>query len=172
MRLAIIGNSGSGKSTLARWAAGRTGAPHLDLDTVAWEPGAVAVPRDPATARADVAAFCRAHEDWVVEGCYASLVAAALPASPRLVLLDPGMSACLAHCRARDWEPHKFASLAEQDAHLAALLDWVGAYYTREGDMSLKAHRALFEAYAGPKAELRQPPDLDQPAQELLQWLR
>lgn len=172
MRLAILGNSGSGKSTLACWAAGRTGAPHLDLDTVAWEPGQAAVPRDPAVARAEVAAFCGAHEDWIVEGCYASLIAATLPAAPQLVLLDPGVEACLANCRSRDWEPHKYPSREEQDARLASLLDWVGAYYTREGDMSLAAHRALFAAYRGPKAELRQLPDLAQPAAELLQWLR
>ena len=172
MRLAILGNSGSGKSTLARWAAGRTGAPYLDLDTVAWEPGQLAVPRDAAAARADVVAFCSTHDDWVVEGCYASLIAAALSAAPRLVLLDPGVQACLANCRARDWEPHKFPSREAQDAHLASLLDWVGAYYTRQGDMSLAAHRSLFDGYAGAKAELRQLPDLEQPAQELLQWLR
>jgi adenylate kinase family enzyme len=46
MRLALLGNSGSGKSTRARWAAGRAGARHLDLDTVAWEPGPVKVPLD------------------------------------------------------------------------------------------------------------------------------
>jgi adenylate kinase family enzyme len=36
MRIAVIGNSGSGKSTLARSLAASSGAPVLDLDTVAW----------------------------------------------------------------------------------------------------------------------------------------
>jgi adenylate kinase family enzyme len=172
MRLAILGNSGSGKSTLARWVAARTGAAYLDLDTVAWEPGQAAVVRDGALARADVADFCGTHEDWVVEGCYASLIAVALPSAPRLVWLNPGVGACLANCRARAWEPHKFASREAQDAQLAALLEWVGTYGTRQGDTSLSAHRTLFGAYAGPKVERLDLPDLERPCAELLQWLR
>jgi len=159
MRVAILGNSGSGKSTLARNLAELTGAPALDLDTFAWEPGQVAVPRDPALAAADVVAFCAAHEAWIIEGCYAELIRATLPHRPTLVFLDPGVETCLAHCRARPWEPHNYASKAEQDARLAFLLDWVRAYDTREGELSLAAHQALFEAYEGPKRKLTAPPD-------------
>lgn len=159
MRLAILGNSGSGKSTLARNLATRTGTPAVDLDTFAWEPGQVAVPRDPALAAADVAAFCATHQAWIIEGCYAELIRATLPHRPTLVFLEPGVEACLAHCRARPWEPHKYASKAEQDARLTFLLDWVRAYYTREGDLSLAAHQALFEAYEGPKQKLTAAPD-------------
>lgn len=159
MRLAILGNSGSGKSTLARGLADRTGAPTLDLDTLAWEPGQVAVPRDQALAAAEVTAFCAAHEAWIIEGCYAQLIRATLAHHPTLVFLEPGVETCLAHCRARPWEPHKYASQAEQDAKLAFLLDWVRTYYTREGDLSLAAHQALFEGYAGPKRKLTVPPD-------------
>jgi len=159
MRVAILGNSGSGKSTLARSLAARTGAPTLDLDALAWEPGQVAVPRDPARAAADVAAFCATHAAWIIEGCYAELIRATLPHGPTLVFLEPGVEVCLAHCRARPWEPHKYASKAEQDAKLAFLLDWVRAYYTREGDLSLAAHEALFAAYEGPRRKLTAPPD-------------
>ncbi len=154
MRFAILGNSGSGKSTLARQLAARTGAPSLDLDTLAWVPGQVAVPRDPALAAAEVASFCSATERWIVEGCYGGLIRASLAWAPCLILLDPGEATCLAHCRARPWEPHKYASKAEQDAKLAFLLQWVSDYYTREGDLSLTAHQALFDAYAGPKLKL------------------
>ena len=49
MRVAVIGNSGSGKSTLAQQLAEAHALTALDLDTVAWEPGTIAVPR-----RADV----------------------------------------------------------------------------------------------------------------------
>jgi adenylate kinase family enzyme len=155
MRIAIVGNSGSGKSTLAQRLAAGTDAATLDLDTVAWEPGKVAVPRDPAAAAADVEAFCATHEAWVVEGCYASLVAATFEHQPLLLFLDPGLEQCLANCRARPWEPHKYASKAEQDERLAFLLQWVAEYYTREGDLSLAGHQALFDAYAGPKQHLR-----------------
>lgn len=67
----ILGNSGSGKTTLARRLAVRHGVPCLDLDTVAWEPGRIAVPREPGAARDEVRRFCEASEGWVVEGCYA-----------------------------------------------------------------------------------------------------
>ena len=74
MRVAVLGNSGSGKSTLARWIAGYTYAPLLDLDTVVWEPGKIAVARSPEAARSDLHAFCSAKNHWIIEGCYASLV--------------------------------------------------------------------------------------------------
>lgn len=153
MRVAIIGNSGSGKSTLARTLAAGV-VPVLDLDTVAWLPGQIAVPQDPAVAREQLDAFCRAHADWVIEGCYAGLIGAALEHAPHLVFLDPGCAACQTNCRARAWEPHKYASPEEQDARLAFLLDWVADYYTRDGDMSFAAHRALFDEYRGCKQHL------------------
>jgi adenylate kinase family enzyme len=154
MRLALIGNSGSGKSTLSRQLASAHALPLLDLDTVAWEPGKVAVARDHDAAARDVQAFCEAHESWVVEGCYASLVRAALSYSPVLLFLEPGAEACLANCRSRPWEPHKYESKQVQDQHLEFLLAWVREYYVREGDLSLTAHQKLFEEYRGPKHKL------------------
>jgi adenylate kinase family enzyme len=172
MRITILGNSGSGKSTLARTLAELGGAASLDLDTVAWEPGQIAVARDPAVAAADVAAFCQRHESWVVEGCYAGLVAATFAFRPHLLWLDPGLEACLAHCRARPWEPHKYSSPAEQDARLPFLLDWVAGYYQREGDLSLAGHLACFAAYEGPKEHLQAVPALEPPGAELRAWAR
>jgi len=172
MQLAIIGNSGSGKSTLARRASQKFAAPCLDLDTVAWEPGEIAVAREAAAACADVTDFCAAHQSWVIEGCYASLIAAALPFRPRLIFLHPGVEQCLANCRARPWEPHKYASREKQDEHLNFLLDWVRAYDTRDDDTSLTAHRALFDGYSGPKRELRHLPDPETHPPNLLQWMR
>jgi len=159
VRIAILGNSGSGKSTLARRLAGQHGLAALDLDTVAWEPGKIAVPRPAADAVADVQAFCQAHDHWVVEGCYAGLVGTVLASSPMLVFLDPGVEPCLANCRVRPWEPHKYASKDEQDDKLDFLLSWVQAYYTRDDDYSFMAHQALFDAYAGPKEKLASLPD-------------
>ncbi len=150
MRVAIIGNSGSGKSTLAKQFA----APVLDLDTVYWQRGKTAVQRNPEEAAEEVRAFCRAHGDWAIEGCYASLIGVALEFTPELILLDPGVDVCIAHCEARPWEPHKYASKEEQDKHLAFLLEWVRGYYTRDGEMSHRSHEALFNAYAGPKRRI------------------
>ncbi len=172
MRVAVLGNSGSGKSTLARWLSARAGAALLDLDTVPWEPGQVAVLRRTEFAIDDVLGFCGTHDNWVVEGCYAGLVGAVLPLRPLLLFLNPGLEQCLHNCRSRPWEPHKYASKAEQDERLAFLLDWVREYYTRTGDMSLECHRELFAAYLGPKVEVVTNPILDPPAPEVLQWLK
>jgi len=154
MRVAIIGNSGSGKSTLAQQIAAMYSLPSLDLDTVVWEPGQIAVARDVAASAADVRAFCEQHDNWVVEGCYAALTHRALAYSPMLLFMDPGVDVCVAHCRQRPWEPHKYASRDEQDARLEFLLSWVREYYTRAGDLSHREHQALFDAYRGAKRRL------------------
>ena len=168
MRVAILGNSGSGKSALAAalGAVGRT--PCLDLDTIAWEPGQSAVPRNEAFARDDVLAFCGSNPNWVVEGCYTTLIEAALEFTPRLVFLNPGLEVCLANCRSRPWEPHKYGSKQEQDKSLQFLLSWVADYYNRAGPLSLQAHRNCFDAYAGPKCELQLLPMLDNLDAQLL----
>lgn len=143
----------------------------LDLDTVAWEPLQIAVPRSLDEAKADVRAFCGAHERWVVEGCYAGLVGATLDRSPRLLFLNPGEEQCVANCLSRPWEAHKYSSKAEQDQRLAFLVAWVKEYYSRSGDMSLVGHRECFSSYAGAKVELTSQPVLDPPAPEVLAWL-
>lgn len=159
MRIAILGNSGSGKSTLAGRLAARHEVATLDLDTVAWVRGEIAVPRQQEEAVEDVRRFCSSHADWVVEGCYAGLVAAALESQPHLLFLEPGLAQCQANCRNRPWEPHKYKSKEEQDERLAFLLDWVAEYYTRDGDLSLAAHQALFDGYPGPKEKLEALPE-------------
>lgn len=171
MRVAILGNSGSGKSTLARWLSARTGAALLDLDTIAWEPGAEPVRRPEAAAGTDVRVFCSSHADWIVEGCYADLIDAALAFSPQLVFLNPGAEQCAANCRARPFEPHKFATEREQAEQLASLLVWVREYETRGGNLSLAGHRACFDAYRGPKLEITAQPALDAPSPEILALL-
>ena len=153
-RFALLGNSGSGKTTLARELAAEHEVPVLDLDTVAFEPDRPGVRRPLKDARADVAAFCAQDGGWVVEGCYADLVVTALEAGAELVFLDPGVERCVANCRSRPWEPHKYATAEEQDARLPFLLTWVAEYYERDGDLSHAAHLALFEAYGGPKRRL------------------
>lgn len=153
-RVLILGNAGSGKSTLARRLGAENGATVLDLDTLVWVPGRIAVPRPADVVRADLHAFCESHESWIIEGCYGDLAEVVLDGRTELILLDPGEAACLENCRRRPWEPHKFATPAEQDARLGQLLAWVSEYYHRDGAMSLRGHRALYDAYAGPKRRL------------------
>jgi hypothetical protein len=151
MRIVILGNAGSGKSTLAKSLARTQGMPMLDLDTLVWEPDLVAVQRPDELVFSDLAQFCRESDDWVIDGCYGDLVESVLRHRPLLIFLEPGQAVCVANCRTRPWEPHKYRSKQEQDDHLEDLLGWVRSYYDLDGSMSLAGHRAVFDAYAGPK---------------------
>ncbi len=158
-KIAIVGNSGSGKSTLAKMIAAEVNFVTLDLDTIAFEPDQIAKPRDADVQLTDVRNFCSASDEWVIEGCYASLTAVALTFDPHLIVLDPGFEQCIENCKSRPWEAHKYSSKKEQDSKLEFLLQWVKAYYTRDDDMSLAAHRKVFDAYAGSKIWLSSLPD-------------
>jgi hypothetical protein len=94
------------------------------------------------------------HDGWVIEGCYADLAALALPRCTRLVFLNPAVDVCVEHARQRPWEPHKYASKEAQDENLDMLLRWIRDYPTRADELSLGAHRALFDGYEGDKIEL------------------
>lgn len=172
MRIALLGNSGSGKSSLAQAIASTTGCRVLDLDTIAWEPQAELLLRPVEDAQTAVLDFCRREGDWIVEGCYTNLVAATFEFQPKLLFLNPGLQACSANCRARPWEPHKFPSEQDQAANLLPLLSWVAEYYTREGDLSLRAHLSCFAEYTGDKRELTSLPSLSPVDPQLLEWLR
>ena len=154
----LVGNSGSGKSTLAARLARDGGLAHLDLDTLAWLPELPPRRRPLADSTAELAAFMAAHDGrvngWVIEGCYADLLAAALPRCTQLVFLNPGIDACIANARLLPWEPHKYPSRAAQDANLEMLVGWVREYETRQDEFSLSSHRRLFDSFAGEKVEL------------------
>jgi adenylate kinase family enzyme len=150
-RIVIVGNSGSGKTTMARAVVEELALPYLDLDSVAWDsPG---VRRKLESSVADIRAFVDQHPAWVVDGCYGQLIATVLPFCTELRLLNPGVERCVANCRARRWEPEKYASKAEQDERLEFLLAWVRAYETREDEFSLREHRRLFDGFPGVKRE-------------------
>ncbi len=154
-RWAIIGNAGSGKTTLARKIAQLTGAAVVDLDTLAWAENTPTPERRPLDdTRSLLELFYSEHESWIAEGCYEDMVAGILTFDPCLVWLRTSVEACLAQCLSRGFEPHKFASPAEQNTALPALLEWVAEYPDREGPMSEAAHRALFETYRGRKHEV------------------
>ena len=102
----------------------------------------------------DLDAFVAAHPAWVVEGCYGRWMKHLQPHCTEMVFLNPGEATCLANCRARPWEPEKYSSKTEQDAKLPFLLDWVRAYYSRTDDLSLSAHRRLFDSFNGAKREI------------------
>lgn len=153
MRLLVFGNSGSGKSTFAHAAAESHDLAHLDLDSIVWEPGKIAVQRPAADIHASLKEFISTNAHWVIEGCYGELVQMAAPYCSELIFLNPGAEICLANNLRRPWEPHKYASKAEQDAMLENLQKWVASYYERDDAWSYKAHRAIFDAFAGAKSE-------------------
>lgn len=157
MKILIFGNSGSGKSTLAKRLAGEHELAHLDLDTIVWEPGESAVLRPADAIMTSLHGFLSRHARWVIEGCYGDLVRAAAHHCTELVFLNPGLAACLAHNRARPWEPHKYASKKAQDAMLEQLQIWVAGYYERTDPWSYRVHRQIFDAFESPKTELLEP---------------
>ena len=155
-RWAIMGNAGSGKTTLARKIAELSGATVLDLDTLAWQSNTSSPTRCLLSESHQIILnFCSSHANWVVEGCYEDLLAATLPFNPCFVWLRTDVEECMARCKKRDFEAHKFASPDEQEAALPALLDWVAAYPLREGPMSESSHRNIYDEYRGWKHETR-----------------
>jgi len=154
MRVLIMGNSGSGKSYRAQALAAQHGLAHLDLDTIVWEPGLIAVPRAPEQVRAELLAFVEGNASWIAEGCYGDLVEAALPFCSELVFMNPGLEVCLENNRRRPWEPHKYASMEAQQSKLAFLLEWVAGYYTRDDAMSYARHRQIVDGFSGNKTEV------------------
>jgi adenylate kinase family enzyme len=153
MRVLVFGNSGSGKSTYARTLADQEGVPHLDLDSIVWEPHQIAVLRVPETIRQSLEQFLATHDSWVIEGCYGELIDAAALQCTELVFLNPGLAACLSNNARRTWEPHKYASADEQNAMLPILSAWVTDYYHRTDQWSYQAHRRIFDAHSGVKIE-------------------
>jgi adenylate kinase family enzyme len=154
-RALIFGNSGSGKTTLARWLAHDDDLCHLDLDQVAWDSPGVRMPL--SRSEALLMEWVADHPRWVIEGCYGDLLELVLPYATELHFLNPGTEACVAHCRARPWEPEKYPTRAAQDEMLEFLLDWVRQYETRDDEYALSHHRKIFERFAGPKREITTP---------------
>lgn len=91
---------------------------------------------------------------WVIEGCYADLLEVALPFCTEVRFLNPGAEVCMANCRARPWEPEKYASKEGQEANLPLLLEWVREYERRSDEYSLSRHRELFDRFTGTKVEI------------------
>jgi len=154
MRILIVGNSGSGKSWRARELAQQHGLAHLDLDTIYFVPGQIAVMRPMDEILSDLHAIIAGNASWVAEGCYGDVIEAALPFCSELVFMNPGKDVCLSNNRQRPWEPHKYGSKAQQDSMLPFLLDWVGQYYERDDNCSYACHRRLFDGFNGVKGEL------------------
>lgn len=153
--MVILGNAGSGKSTLSKKLIAMEPAARLSLDDVAFDAGPER--RQLQDSINQVKRFIAANNSWIIEGCYADIIEPILSDCDELVFLNPGVDVCIAHCRARPWEPDKFSSKQAQDDYLANLLDWVRTYETRADEYGLPQHRALYESFDGKKRELNHP---------------
>jgi adenylate kinase family enzyme len=151
VRVILLGNAGAGKSTMALWLIGDRDIPRLSLDEIAWNDGPE---RKPFSESLELLAeFITGKDEWIIEGCYGDLIEAALPHCTELRFLNPGVEACVEHCRRRPWEPEKFPTPEAQDAMLARLIEWVREYGTRDDEYGLRRHRAIFDQFTGKKRE-------------------
>ena len=156
MKVLVFGNSGSGKSTYARALATREGLAYLDLDSIVWEAGKIAMQRPSKSVEDSLRSFIDLHATWVIEGCYGELVRAASAQCTLLVFLNPGLDACLANNLKRPWEPHKYSSLELQNTMFSQLQEWVASYHQREDAWSYRVHREIFDGFTGAKVEHRE----------------
>lgn len=153
-RIVIYGNAGCGKTTMARRLAEELALAHLDLDDIAWAEADPPTRRPLQDSLAAMHRFIAARGAWVIEGCYGDLIAAAASRCTELRFLNPGIEACVERCRARPWEPGKYATPQQQAAALEPLIEWVRRYETRDDEFSLKRHRDIFDRFQGPKQEI------------------
>lgn len=153
-KVLVFGNSASGKSTLAKRLAVSQQLAHLDLDLLAWQ--ATNPPtRVPLVESAKaIESFMRQHKYWVVEGCYSDLLKVAEHKSTEIIYMNLSVESCIVNANNRSWEPHKYASKAEQDANLTMLIQWISQYEIRDDNFSKAAHLEFYQNYTGVKKML------------------
>jgi len=69
-RIVVVGTSGTGKTTVASRTAEAIEAPHIELDSLHWEPGWEEAPDDVFRARA---AEATSGDKWVADGNYSKV---------------------------------------------------------------------------------------------------
>lgn len=153
-KIVIFGNAGSGKTTLARHYADHYGLACLDLDTLAWTDATPPSRRALRDSVGEMETFTAQNRGWIIEGVYADLLGVAIAQANRVFFMNPGVEACVANCKNRPWEPHKYKSPEAQDKNLAMLIEWVRRYPDRRDEYSLAAHRRLFDSFTGEKKEV------------------
>jgi adenylate kinase family enzyme len=153
MKTVIVGNSGSGKTWLAERLAAGASVPAVHLDELFWQPGGFDRKRLP-TETSILVQTARSAPGWVVEGVFGELAKPFLEDAIALVWLDLDWAVCEVRLRARGSESKAHMARPQSEAGLATLLEWASTYKNRDDAMSFAGHRALFQAFDGPKARL------------------
>ncbi|NEO39352.1 MAG: shikimate kinase [Moorea sp. SIOASIH] len=153
-KILIFGNSGAGKTTLALKLQVEFNLPILDLDTITWIPDLPGVRREYAESETLLIDFIQKNPEWIIEGCYGSLIETAAKYSSEMIFLNPGVEKCLENNRLRPWEPHKYKTPKEQDANFEFLQTWIKDYYLRDDEYSFRCHDRLFKTFSGNKREI------------------
>lgn len=84
-KIVVIGTSGAGKTTLARQLAQRLAIPHIELDTLHWEPGWIEVSNQVFQSRVEAAL---SGDRWVVDGNYKQVRSHIWQQADTLIWLD------------------------------------------------------------------------------------
>jgi adenylate kinase family enzyme len=153
-KIVIFGNSGSGKTTLALKLQTELNLPMLDLDTITWISNQPGIRREKTESEKLLNDFMNENSEWIIEGCYGSLIEKVATHGSEMIFLNPGIEQCLENNRRRSWEPHKYKTPQEQDANLEFLQTWVREYYSRDDEYSFKCHKKIFKAFNGKKREI------------------
>ena len=159
VKIILLGNAGAGKSTLARKLIAKHSVPRLSLDEVAFHGGTDRRPLQDSIE--EVKRWIAEKEHWIIEGCYSDIIEPILNSCDQLIFLNPGVDACISHCRSRPWEPEKFGSRREQEENLENLLQWVRSYVDRTDEYGLSRHRELYDSFKGKKCEFNHPGDYE-----------
>lgn len=85
-RILVLGKSGSGKTTVARNLSKLLNIPHLELDTIFWNPGWVKTPKDEMYKIVDEK--LRTDGEWIVDGNYRFLADITWARAEMIVWLD------------------------------------------------------------------------------------
>ena len=91
-RIMIMGGSGSGKSTIARQIGELLNLPVVHMDTIWWQPGWVATPKEEAYARSMAAADA---PEWVFDGNMSKTRDYRLARADTVIYLDFNRCICL-----------------------------------------------------------------------------
>lgn len=123
------------------------------MDTLAWKNTIPPERRNIDESAIDIEVFLKKSSKWVIEGCYSDLLSLVIKEASKIIFLNPGIETCINNYKKRPWEPHKYASIEEQNKNLEILVCWVRNYTIRNDEFSFQSHNKLYEQFLGEKEQ-------------------